>query len=140
MYDVILVPTDGSDAAKRGVEHGLDVAATHGARVYALFVVDETLHGRLTGLSSYELAIEQIEEDGRSIVEEAVDLAEPRGVTVEATCRRGVPHETILSFADEHDADLVVMGKRGGGTATHPHLGSVTDRVLRLSDVPVLPV
>lgn len=140
MYERVLLPTDGSDAARRGVEHGLEVAAANGANVCALYVVDETVHGRTPGLSSYELPIEQVEENGRAIVESVAETAERIGLAVEPYCLRGVPHETIVSFADEHGVDLIVMGKRGGGGATYPHLGSVTDRVLRLSDVPVLPV
>ena len=53
---------------------------------------------------------------------------------------RGRPDEEILGYADENDVDLVVMGTHGRTGLTRYVAGSVTERVLRLSDVPVLTV
>lgn len=140
MYQHVLAPTDGSDNAARGVEHAIAVAAEMGAHLHLLFVVDETVYGSSTGLSSYEAYLEKVEEDAGRLVEELAATAADRGVDVTTSVLRGTPHETILRVADAEHADLVVMGKRGATGGTVPHVGSVTDRVLRGAEVPVLPV
>ncbi|WP_254538058.1 universal stress protein [Halomarina litorea] len=97
--------------------------------------VDES-YGMTPAPGSFELALEAWEERGQS----ALDAVVAAGVTVETHCLRGSPYESILSFAADHDVDLTVMGRRGAGGVARLHIGSVTDRVIRLSEVPVLPV
>ncbi|MFC7157907.1 universal stress protein [Halomarina halobia] len=140
MYRRILIPTDGSREAARGVEHGLALAEEHGSDVHALFVVDEHVHGDTPALGSFELAIEEIEEEGWRIVEGIGRQAEGRDLDAECHCVRGTPDRAIIDYAMRNDVDLIVMGKRGASGVEPPHIGSVTDRVLRLSRVPVLPV
>ncbi|MFC6838507.1 universal stress protein [Halomarina ordinaria] len=140
MYRRILIPTDGSDEAARGVDYGLTLAEEHGAAVDVLFVVDERVYGETPALGSFELALEEIEEQGHALVDAVGEEAAARDLTATCRCVRGVPHRAILDYADANDVDLVVMGKRGASGVEPPHLGSVTDRVLRLSERPVLPV
>jgi nucleotide-binding universal stress UspA family protein len=68
MYEHVLIPTDGSEGAKRGVEYGLDLAARHGADVHLLYVLDETVY-ETPALSSGELFIEKRQEAGERILE-----------------------------------------------------------------------
>src|SRR5215831_9142763 len=57
-----------------------------------------------------------------------------------AKIRQGVPYEQILAAAKESGADLIVMGTRGRTGIAHVMLGSVAEKVVRLSRVPVLTV
>ena len=59
---------------------------------------------------------------------------------VECTCRccHGTPHDEVVDYADEVDADVIVMGYRG--QSHEERMGSVVDRVLRETDRPVLAV
>lgn len=140
MYRNILVPTDGSEHAERGVEHALDLAKEHGAQLHVLFVVDENVYGATPAISSYELALEQVAEEAEDIAEEIVEDATERGIDSTMAIRRGTPEEEILKYVDEVGVDVVVMGKRGAGGVDRPNLGSVTDRVVRHAEVPVVPV
>jgi len=140
MYQNILVPTDGSDHAERGVEHGLALAEEHDARLHVLFVVDETTYGSTPALSSYEAFIEEIADQAEDVAGEIVEDATERGVDATMSVLRGTPHEEILQYAQDNDIDLVVMGKRGATGVEPPHVGSVTDRVLGSADIPVVPV
>jgi nucleotide-binding universal stress UspA family protein len=143
MYSNILVPTDGSEHAERGVEHGIDLAAEHDATLHVLFVVDEKVYGSTPALSSYEAALEQLAEDAEDLIGDIVEDAIEHGIDTTATVRRGVPHEEILAYTAGNEVDAIVMGKRGAAGAPDEgshHLGSVTDRVLREADVPVTPV
>lgn len=51
---------------------------------------------------------------------------------------QGVPHEEIAAYAESHDIDLIVMRKRDRSRLKEALLGSVTDRVLRLTELSVL--
>jgi nucleotide-binding universal stress UspA family protein len=139
MYRRVLIPTDGSIGAERGVEAGLDIAGKYDAAVHALFVVDERIHGETPGLSDVELRFEQIETQGEEFLEDVRSRAEARGLAVETTVRRGMPYEVITAYAKDNDVDLIVMGRHGASAHPTPHIGSCTDRVLRTSPVPVLP-
>jgi len=143
MYSNILVPTDGSEHAERGVEHGMDLAAEHGATLHVLFVVDEKVYGSTPALSSYEASLEKLADEAEDLVGDIVEDAIEHGIETTTAVRRGVPHEEILEYVAANDIDAIAMGKRGASgepTEGSHHLGSVTDRVLREADVPVTPV
>jgi nucleotide-binding universal stress UspA family protein len=139
MYEHVLIPTDGSEGAKRGVEYGLDLAARHGADVHLLYVLDETVY-ETPALSSGELFIEKRQEAGERILESTAEAAEERGLTVSRTCVRGTPSEAIREYAEGHGIDVVVMGRHGRPDPSRYHIGSCTDRVIRTAPVPVLSV
>ncbi|SEL21548.1 universal stress protein [Haloferax larsenii] len=138
MYDTILVPLDGSAPSDVALERAIDLADRMDATVHALYVVDErVLHA--TQLDSGGL-IRAYEDEGERIVSKAVEKAEAAGVDVVTEVQHGTPHRTILSYADESDIDLIVIGTHGRRGLERYLIGSVTERVLRLSDVPVFTV
>ena len=135
MYDAILCPTDGSDGSAAAVEHACYLAELTDARIHALFVVDEFV----AGADEWDMAVEREEERGERAVEAVAAAAADRGITVEKHLRRGRPHEEILDAVAAHDADLVVMGTNGRtGIGRFLAAGSVAERVVRHSEVPVL--
>ncbi|MGM0591432.1 MAG: universal stress protein [Halobacteriota archaeon] len=140
MYERILIPTDGSAGAYRGALHGLDIAQKYDADVHVLYVLDERVFGQTPALSSHELFLESLESEGDAYLDEIVDEAEELGLQTERSCVRGLPHEEIVSYAEANDVDLIVMGRHGRSAHGRPHIGSCTDRVIRTTDVPVLPV
>jgi nucleotide-binding universal stress UspA family protein len=139
MFKDILIPTDGSEGAQRGIEHALDIGEKYGARIHTLYVVDEGIYAT-PALSGGELFLEELQESGETACEEVVSAATDRGLDAVSECVRGRPHREILDYAADHDIDLIVMGKHGASNHRHHHIGSCTDRVIRLADVPVLPV
>jgi nucleotide-binding universal stress UspA family protein len=76
----------------------------------------------------------------RSSVAEVCDHALDIGVHCVAAVRHGTPHREILDYADETGVDLIVIGTHGRTSLRRTVLGSVTERVVRLSAVPVLAV
>lgn len=139
MFKEILIPTDGSEGARRSIEHALDLGEKYGARIHTLYVVDETVYAT-PALSGDELFLEELEKDGEAACEEVVSAGSERGLDVVSECVRGNPHQEIVDYADDNDIDLIVMGKHGASDHRHHHIGSCTDRVVRLANVPVLPV
>ena len=136
MYDSILVATDGSDPANRAVEHGIELAERYDAAVHALVVVDTGRYGE-PALSSAELVIEELEDEARELLAEVEARADARGVRLETACKHGDPHEVIISYGDEVDADVTILGAHGRSATGH-HIGSVANRVASGIQRPVL--
>lgn len=140
MYDRILIPTDGSEEARKAVDHGIDLAAALDASVHALFVVES----RLASLPSDSMRQvderEEWERYGEEVTDEAVADAEARGVSGVAAVERGTAHGEIGEYANENEIDCIVMGTHGRNGVQDVILGSVTERVVRTANVPVLTV
>lgn len=147
MYERILVPTDGSDVAQAAVDQAIDLAEKYGAEIHALFVVD-------TDAISITLGPEQVDRlsqgqfgqmtELREQAEEATGYVKERadeyGIPVVEHHAGGTPHEMIADYARDHDVDLIVMGSHGRAGVRRALLGSVTERTLRSTHVPVLVV
>jgi nucleotide-binding universal stress UspA family protein len=133
MFDDILIPTDGSDCAQTAVGYAADLATHYEARVHALCVADSRT---LENAPKYD----EIKKDREEVAERTCSDLSVSGVPVEQAVRTDIPHRAILRYATEQDIDLIVMGTHGRTGVQRYLLGSVTEKVVRLSDVPVLTV
>lgn len=132
----IVLATDGSEYARVAAERAVDLAAERGATLHVVCVVDERRFDE-PALSSSELATIYAEDHAALTVDEVEELATDRGVTVVGDSRHGVPHELVLAYADEVDADLVVIGEHGDH---EEHFAGVGDAVRERADCEVLVV
>ena len=138
MYRRILVPTDGGPETDRAAECALDLAARYDAALYVLFVVDTNA---LPLDAHARRMFEHVEDEGYRAETELVERADEMGIApVVSEVGEGSPHEVIARYVEDNDIDLVVMGTHGRRGLDRYLLGSVTERVLRLTDVPVLVV
>lgn len=132
MYQDVLIPTDGSDGTRRSINHGVTIASRFDATIHALSVVPEGPLGTLQtddAIPAAERAVERVETE-----------ANREGVEAVTAVEQGVPHEEILAYADEHGVDMIVMGTQGRTGIDRVLVGSVTERVVRMADVPVVTV
>ncbi|WP_435179553.1 universal stress protein [Halorussus sp. AFM4] len=140
MYDTLLVPTDGSEHAERAAEHALTLARAFDATVHLINVVDVQEAGGLFSAGGVdEEFIGRLEDRARETIADLEALAEP-GDDVRTAVVRNRPSKGILAYAEECGADLVFMGTHGRTGFDRYATGSVTERVVRLSDVPVFTV
>jgi nucleotide-binding universal stress UspA family protein len=137
MYQTILVPTDGSTGTAHVVMQALDLAEQYGGTVHALNVVDSEVSSLLTEGDGDD---ERLREEARNAVRTVERMAESHGVDVVSEVRTGDPAETILGYADEIGADVVVVGTHGRSGVRRYLLGSVTERIVRHAPCPVLTV
>ncbi len=147
MYDTILVPTDGSEVAENAVEHAIDLAAKYDADVHALYVVD-------TSAMDIGLGTEQVDRIRQGHLEEMPEVqeranratnsvakrGEKHGIEVTESIAAGQPHDRISDYAADNGVDLIVMGSAGRGGVKRVLLGSVAERTLRSTRIPVLVV
>lgn len=140
LYDRILVPTDGSKATERAVREAVDLAAAHDATIHALYVVNTASFASIPTESSVEGVSDMLEREGDTALQAVEEAAVERGVPVERVQLDGSPAREIVRYAERSDCDLVVMGTHGRGGIDRLLLGSVAERVVRSSTIPVLTV
>ena len=123
MYRHILIPTDGSELAQRGVAHGLALAKAVEAKVSVVNVVEP---------------IFAVKGDFASVLDRVTNAAKEAGVSYETIQLENVPpHQAIIATAEEKGCDLIVMSSHGlSGLSVL--LGSVTNKVLTYGKTPVL--
>jgi len=140
MYDRILVPTDGSDAARAAATEAIDLALEFGADLSVVYVIDESASNLFVSTKSVNDAIDGMAAQGKAAVAEIESMAAEAGVAVTTDVVRGMHvNEAIVDYATNNDVDLVVMGTFGRRGVEHL-VGSTTERVLARSAVPVLSV
>ena len=133
----ILVPTDFGEHAERAVEVGATFASRFGAKLTLLHVahVSEYAYGQRTAQS-----LDDLLPKAQDALDEAAARARSRCDDVEGVLAQGRPWESILRVARERHADLIVMGTHGRRGLPRALLGSVAEKVLRSSPIPVVVV
>lgn len=146
MYTRILIPTDGSELAARGVNHGLALAKALGAKAFILTVTEpwsrvglDELSAETGGLNAVAEYSATLEKHAREVLSAVERQATGRGLEVELLLLRD-RHvaEGILAAVEEHDINLVVMSSHGRRGMAKILLGSQTFEVITNGRIPVL--
>lgn len=156
----ILVPSDFSETAQAALNYAYDFAKITGAKLTLLHVVNiSQIRESLSGLDAMEnltaamnlpsshspytpslYDFRVLESSAHKKLEHLVDPAWRAHVDVSVACVEGRPSQAIVSFAQNNDVDLIIIGTHGRGAMSQLLLGSVADNVIRQSEVPVLTV
>lgn len=145
MYKSILIPTDGSELSQKAVEHGVQLAKIHGARVVGIHAIPD-YHLMIAYEGSFDpVTEERIEQEAKARAEAYLALvretAQKAGVPCETVCDTSdQPHEAILKTAEAKGCDLIVMTSHGRRGIAAVLLGSETRKVLTYAKIPVLVV
>jgi len=142
MYQRMLVPVDGSETARRGLDEAIKLSKALGASVRLVHIVDETplAMNPETGIAAAPLVADFVEA-GKQIIEEAHAFALAQGVEVATALHEnftGRVADRILEEARKSGAELIVMGTHGRRGIRHVVLGSDAEAVVRGATVPVL--
>ncbi|UOY09936.1 universal stress protein [Methanonatronarchaeum sp. AMET6-2] len=156
MYDRILIPTDGSGAADKASLHAFNLAEKFDSELHVLYVVsrrippvfsnDVKIPGEvhLSQRTVEKLRSGEMPDDDETReklmrpTEKIADEARDRGIKVVQSVRAGRPDKEIIDYTREYNVDMIVMGSHGKGSLDHMILGSTTDKVLKLSKIPVV--
>jgi nucleotide-binding universal stress UspA family protein len=143
MYKKILAPLDGSEFGECGLSHVKAIASgCQVPEVVLLHVIEPIPH---TGVMANELGgdfIKSMEEESQLAVEKnlskIVDDLGNAGISATAEIIKGRPDDEILKYADKNNVDLIVMSTHGSSGIVRWAIGSIADRVVRHSQIPVL--
>ena len=150
MYKEILLPLDGSDVSESALSPARQLAESLGARIHILQVTSQTeelsvMRGAELGAmgSDYsqqvldEVISAQRDRIQRYLNEVASDLTSV-GLNVVKAIEDGPAADKIVDYAEASGVDLIVMSTHGRGGVRRFLVGSVTDKVIRSTNLPVL--
>jgi len=146
MYTNILLSTDGSDLARKGVKHGLALAKALNTKVTVITVTDplpvvEFVSGHAGGGISQQDWDAACKVRAGKVLDEARAMAEQSGISAELLhVSNGHPATAIIETAKSRGCDLIVMASHGREVLRKLLLGSQTSEVLASGTVPVLVV
>jgi nucleotide-binding universal stress UspA family protein len=142
--DRILCPIDFSEFSRDALDHAVALARWYGSTITVMHVLPLQMVPVPEGGVAVEMAALPASVDPQSVVGELREFATPSvggsGIGVEAVVKIGLPAAEINRQADGMKADLLVLGTHGRSGFQRLFLGSVTERVLRSTNIPVLTI
>jgi nucleotide-binding universal stress UspA family protein len=139
MYRKILVPLDGSKVAEGVLPHAKDLAYSQGAELILLTVgANPAMDFAFSDPGLARSAITEQEERTKNYISEIEDQLKAAGFRTSTVLRVGSVAEVILGVAEELGVDCIAMSTHGRTGPARWLLGSIADRVVHNSKVPVL--
>ena len=142
MYNKILLPTDGSKNAEKAIKHALHIAEEENAEIVILNVIDSAY---FTGLPEEELINKSeiiLHEQSEKVINRVKDIIkESEGtdnIRLSSLTLEGNAADIILKVSEKEDIDLIIIASSGKHMLDRFLLGSVTEKTVRHSKIPVL--
>ncbi len=158
MYKKILVPLDGSKLAECALPYAEELAKGCNTEEVILISVTERVRGQTGAPEAQEVyrasdkpgvqrasseitvTVGKMQRQAQRYLGRIAKRLVAKGIQVQTDVLLGKPAEEIASFAEHNDADIIVMSSHGRSGPSRWAYGSVADRVLRASCIPVLMV
>ncbi|MBU1208782.1 MAG: universal stress protein [Proteobacteria bacterium] len=148
----ILYATDLSENSAYAFRYAVSSAQQHGAKIHILHVLEEIKTSLLWAYFEMD-KLQEIREKGKEEIKDRIQkrleifcqrelMDDPKCLDLLASTEvtEGDPAAEILRKANELEADLVVMGTHGKGLLAHAFLGSVAEKILHRTKIPVLTI
>jgi len=137
----ILVTTDFSDFSTAAVEYASSFALLYGAKIHLVHVIES---GLTVGVGNVELSTSvpppELEANAVEEMRKFVYWRLQNNTNLEQVILYGEPYKEIVQYSQEHEIDLIVIATHGRTGLAHILMGSVAEKIVRLSSVPVLAV
>jgi nucleotide-binding universal stress UspA family protein len=137
----ILFPTDFSPAASHALDYAISLALEHEATLFLIHVIEDIGFNSPFTLSSFPTNVEYqhgMEERVKGELEKVISPQLKRQIPVEEYLTQGKPFVEIVRLAKEKKAELIVIPTHCKPGPKHTHLGTTSERVVRLAPCPVL--
>lgn len=135
MYQKLIVAVDGSAHSKRAATHGATIAEATGASADLLYVVD---HDRSRPQELENVSKEELEARIRNQLSEIFMIFQDKGLHPGLQIQFGEPGPAIVKFINSEGYDLAVVGSRGLNAFQEMVLGSVSHKVAKRAECPVM--
>jgi nucleotide-binding universal stress UspA family protein len=142
MYRKILVPLDGSKLSEHALNHLKQIARLSSATKVVLLEVIEPIVTLYAG-GPYASDVEHdMENDAKAKAKSYLAKLDGRlkkqGVSTKSVVAVGIPEDVILEYANQNKVDLIIMSTHGRSGISRWFFGSVAEKVIRHSTIPVL--
>ena len=144
MFKHILIPTDGSPVAAKAIKAGVALAKEMGASVTGFYAIEPPpTHMYGEGYLAERNLVAELERRAKEVAQKSVDevsaAAKEAGVPCDISISKSVvPYKGIIDAAERNKCDAVFMASNGHRGLTGLLIGSVTQKVLTHSKIPVL--
>ncbi len=142
MFKKIMIATDGSEASNAAAKVGLELAKKSGAKAIAIYVADVATLNRLSDYIIYPGANDEVRKlmvkQGHEAADETEKMAKEMGLEIDKVVAEGGPATELLQQSQDMGVDLLVLASSGKGGVEKFLLGSVAEKVVRNSKVPVM--
>ena len=140
MFKKILYPTDFSDVSGKAMDYLAQLKDAGAKEIVLLHVIDERGIGTVTRFApgNADSVIQSMEEDSRKEARSIEAKLKQRGFTVKIRIETGIPLREILRVEEEEKVSAIVIGSHGKTNLEEMFLGSVSEKVIRLSKKPIL--
>jgi nucleotide-binding universal stress UspA family protein len=140
IYKKILIATDGSEYTKNAIDYGIDLAKNTGAKLLTIYVVDTAAFASIPMDAAWESMYELLRQEGEVALKYVAEKAGDEGVEIEGNIIEGHPADEIIKYSEKNSISLIVLGTLGKSGLDRFLLGSVAEKVVRNSKIPVLVV
>jgi nucleotide-binding universal stress UspA family protein len=140
MFKNILVATDGSEHGYRAANIALDLGKISGGKVTAIYVADTNRTSHLPDDMLLFSIRELLLKEGKDALKQVEDQAREVGVAFEGVVAEGNPGSEIINYAESAGMDIIIMGTVGRTGLDKFLLGSVAEKVVRNSRIPVMTI
>jgi nucleotide-binding universal stress UspA family protein len=111
MFKRVLLCYDGTEAGRRALRRGAELAILLGARVYVLSIVpDDVANAAIIAGAAGQACIIDEAEDSRKLLTESIDWLKARGVVADGFLANGDYIDQIIAFSNKLNIDLIVLG------------------------------
>lgn len=137
MYKKMLVAVDGSENSMRAAKHAAHIASlSENCSVTIIYVAD---YSKIQSDVLYE-SLDQLKEENRKKVIPAEQIFQNKNIPYTVEILQGVPGQTIVNYANKQQFDILIIGSRGLNALQKMVLGSVSHKVVKGANCPVLVV
>ncbi|NLT28116.1 MAG: universal stress protein [Dehalococcoidales bacterium] len=141
MFKKVLVPLDGSELSESALMHVTDIISDCNAADVVLMRIKEPLDPNVIGTLDAKVAVELDEayrDEAARYLDKVVETLKEKGIAAKTEVLSGNPAEEIIKYSQKNDIDLIIMSTRGRSGLSRLVFGSVAEKVIRNSTVPVL--
>jgi universal stress protein A len=142
MFDIknILLPTDFSNLSLSAANFAIALSKQYNAEIDLMHVIEKTpplmyIHSINPQIESF---LSYIEEDAKAGLEKIAERLKKEGANIRTVLRRGLSYQEIVDYAEGNRIDIIVIATHGRTGILHTLLGSVAEKVIRYSKIPVL--
>ena len=138
----ILVGVDFSESSKATLKYAHEFFSDCGVEIHIVHVIDDTIP---EGFYIPHTSVDEMSKDAEKYATEELKKFVPKrvmagGADVRLVVLEGEPYSTLIDYAVKNTLEIIVLGSHGASKLEKMLLGSVTDKVIRKSPIPILVV
>jgi nucleotide-binding universal stress UspA family protein len=142
MYTKILVPLDGSELSACSLEHVKQIAGVGMSEVILLKVIEPVASNDAAAWSQAGYTVTDLMDKNKTLAKnylsQAADKLKNQGISARVEVIEGRAAESILDYAQKNKVELIIISSHGRSGISRWTFGSVADRVVHHSQIPVL--